>query len=57
LNELTMTRFVDDATRVLMKIWERRAQFAQIDHAPSSLVLLAPEELRPYATPLGDITT
>jgi hypothetical protein len=54
LNELTMTRFVDDATRVLLKIWEGRAQFAQIDHAPSSLVLLAPEEFAPYTAPLGD---
>jgi hypothetical protein len=57
LNETTMTCFVNDAAQALMKIWERRAQFAQLDQAPSALVLLAPEELMPYAAPLGDTTT
>jgi hypothetical protein len=54
LNEMTMTRFVDDATQTLMKIWERQVQLAQLDHSPSAIVLLAPEELAPYAAPLGD---
>lgn len=55
LNETTMTRFVDDATQVLTKIWTQRAQLVHLDHSPTSLVLLAPEELAPYAAPLGDL--
>jgi hypothetical protein len=54
LNETTMTRFVDDAALALVKIWEQRAQLAHLDHSVSALVLLADEELAPYATPLGD---
>ncbi len=54
LNETTMTHFVDDATQALVKIWEQRAQLARLDHSPSSLALLTPEELAPYAAPLGD---
>ena len=54
LNETTMTRFVEDTTLALMKIWERRAQLAHLDHSPSALTLLAVEEIAPYAAPLGD---
>ena len=54
LNETTMTRFVDDATHALVKIWEQSARLAQLDHSPSALVLLTTEELAPYAAPLGD---
>jgi hypothetical protein len=54
LNETTMTRFVDDATAALAKIWTQQAQLARLDHSPSALALLAEEELTPYAAPLGD---
>ncbi len=54
LNEMTMTRFVDDAARVLAKIWAQRAQLDHIDHSSSALALLAEEELGPYTAPLGD---
>jgi hypothetical protein len=57
LNETTMMRFVDDAMQALVKIWTQRAQLAHLDHSPSSLILLTPEELAPYAGPLGDVTT
>ncbi|MBI5564284.1 MAG: zinc dependent phospholipase C family protein, partial [Chloroflexi bacterium] len=54
LSEPTMTRFVDDAAHALVKIWAQSARLAQLDHSPSALALLAPEELAPYAAPLGD---
>jgi hypothetical protein len=54
LNETTMTRFVDDATQALVKIWEQRTRLPHLDHAPSALALLAAAEIAPYPTPLGD---
>ena len=57
LNGATMTRFVDDATASLLKIYSRLGELSDLGDSPTALMLLAEDEIAPYVPPLGDLLT
>lgn len=54
LNEATMTRYVTDSTRALLKIHTTLQQMPVPTNSQTALALLSQEELQPYEPPLGD---
>jgi hypothetical protein len=53
LNEATMSRFVDDSTQAILKIYSERDRLDTIE-ADTALVSLTEEEISPYELPIGD---
>ncbi|MBI5031975.1 MAG: hypothetical protein HZB51_15700 [Chloroflexi bacterium] len=55
LNEVTMSRWIVEASASLLKIYKRFDEIAVLNGAPSVLALIDPSEFAMYDAPLGDV--